>query len=128
LHCDARQVVEEVHRDTLSPRQRMVCGQHDDDLLVEEMDNLESLSLERPAQKRHVESTCAESGNWLDGVLAVQDQPEVGQMRRDKRAQGWKDANIGCRKGPHRQVASAAAGCLLRQTSRMIEASQDVFR
>ena len=53
---------------------------------------------------------------------------QVRQMRGDERTQGWKDSNIGGRKRPDRQIAGASSGGLLRQTSRMIEASEDVFR
>ena len=49
IHRDARQVVQEVHRDAFAPGQCMVGGQHDDDLLAQEIDDLESLR--RPAAR-----------------------------------------------------------------------------
>ena len=128
FHRDARQVVQEVHRDALSPGQCMVRGQHDDDLLAQEIDDLESIRVERPAHERHVESAGTQAGDRFDGVLAVQDQPQVRQVRGDERTQGRKDSDVGRRKCPDRQIAGASSGGLLRQPSRMIEATEDVFR
>ena len=59
FHRDARKVVEEVDGDALSPRQRVVRGEHDDDLLVQQINDLQSVRVERPAQERDVESARA---------------------------------------------------------------------
>ena len=89
-----------MHRDALSPGQRVVRGQHDDDLLVQEIDEFESMSIrvQRPAQECNVERSGAQAGHRLNGVLAMENEPQVGQMRGHERTQGWKDPNIGGRK------------------------------
>jgi hypothetical protein len=91
----------------------VVGWQHDDDLLVQQIDELESLHIERPAQKRHVERPGSEASDRLDGVLAMKNQPQVREMRGHERTQRWQDPNIGGGKRPHRQVAGASSGCLL---------------
>ena len=102
--------------------------QHDDDLLVEQVDELESVRVERPAQERHIESAGPQAGHRFDGVLAMENEPQVRQMRRDQRTQSGKDPNIGGGKRADGQIAGASAGCLLGKPSRMIEASENVFR
>ena len=49
-------------------------------------------------------------------------------MRSNERTQGGENSNIGGWKRPDRQVTRAPARGLLRQPSRMIEASENVFR
>ena len=52
FHRDARQVVEEVDRDALPPRQRVVGGEHNDDSLVQQINDSEPVRVERSAQER----------------------------------------------------------------------------
>ena len=42
----------------------------------------------------------SQAGNRFDGVLAVQDQPQVRQMRGHERTQDGEDSNIGGWKRP----------------------------
>ena len=63
----------------------MVRRQNDDDLLAQEIDDLDSVDVERPAHERDVKSPRPQSGHGLDGVLAVQDDAEVRQVRGDER-------------------------------------------
>jgi hypothetical protein len=49
-------------------------------------------------------------------------------VRGDKRAQWRKDSDVGCWKGPYRQIAGAPSGGLLRESARMRNATEDVFR
>ena len=62
------------------------------------------------------------------GVLAVQDQPEVRQVRGDQGPQGRQDADIGRGKGAHRHVAGAAFRGLPGKPPRMLDAAEDVPR
>ena len=48
-------------------------------------------------------------------------------MRGDQRAQRRQDADIGRGKRPHRQIAGAAVGGLLRQAAGMVDATEDVL-
>ena len=93
-----------------------------------EIDDLESLDVQRPAHERHVKRPRPQPGDGLDGVLAVQDEAEVRQVRRDERAQRRKDSDVGCRKRSDRQIAGAPSGRLLREPPRMLDAAEDVFR
>ncbi len=106
----------------------MVRRQHDDDLLAQQIHDLESVGLERSAHERHVERAGLQAGDRLDGVLAVQDQPQVGQLRRDERTQRRQDSHVGGRERPDRQIAGAAVGRLLREPPRMLDASENVLR
>jgi len=49
-------------------------------------------------------------------------------VRGDKRAQGRKDSDVGCRKGSHRQIPGASSRRLLREPTRMLDATEDVLR
>src|SRR5688572_32293375 len=106
----------------------MMRWQDDDDLLGQEIDDLESLDLHRPAHERHVKSPRPQPGHGLDRVLAVQDEAEVRQVCGDERAQWWKDSDVGGRKGSDGQIAGTPSGRLLRQPPRMLDATEDVFR
>jgi hypothetical protein len=106
----------------------MVRGQDDDDLLAYEIDHFESLGVRRPAHECHVKSPGPQPGHRLDGVLAVQYEAEVRQVRGDKRAQWRKDSDVRGRKGSYRQIAGAPPGRLLRESARMLDATEDVFR
>ena len=86
VHHDARQIVQQVHRDAFASGQCMVRRQDDDDLLAYEIDHLESVDVRRPAHECHVKSPGPQPGHGLDGVLAVQDEAEVRQVRGDERA------------------------------------------
>jgi hypothetical protein len=58
----------------------------------------------------------------------VQEEPKVRQVRGDERAQWRKDTDVGSRKGSYGQITGAPSGSLLRQSSRMFDATEDVFR
>jgi hypothetical protein len=102
-------------------------GQHHHDLLAQQLDDLESLLIQRAAQERHVECAGPKGGHGLDGVLAVQDHAQVRQLRRHQRAQRRQDADIGRRKGPDREIAGAASRGLLRQPAGMLDPAENVF-
>ena len=93
-----------------------------------EIDDLESLDVQRPAHERHVKRPRSQSRDRFDGVLAVQDEAKVRQVRGNERAQWRKDSDVGCRKGSDRQIAGAPSGGLLRESPRMLDATEDVFR
>ena len=84
--------------------------------------------VQRPAHERHVKGPGPQPRDRLDGVLAVQDEAQVRQVRGDERAQWRKDSDVGRRKGSDRQIAGAPSGRLLRQPARMLDATEDVFR
>ena len=128
IHRDARQIVQQVHRDAFASGQCMVRRQDDDDLLAHEIDDLEPLDVKRPAHERHVKRSCSQPRDRFDGVLAVQKEAKVREVRGDKRAQWRKDSDVGCRKGSYRQIAGAPSGSLLREPARMLDATKDVLR
>jgi len=106
----------------------VVRGQHDDNLFAQEIDDLQSLDVQRPAHERHVKGSRPQSREGLDGVSAVQDEAEVRQVRAYELAQWRKDSDVGCRKGSDRQIAGAPSGRMLRESPRMLDASEDVLR
>ena len=128
IHRDARQIVQQVHRDAFASGQCMVRREDDDDLLAHEIDDLEPLDVQRPAHERHVKRPRSQPRDRFDGVLAVQEEAKVREVRGDKRAQWRKDSDVGCRKGSYRQIAGAPSGGLLRESARMLDATKDVFR
>jgi hypothetical protein len=101
IHRDARQIVQEMRGDAFASGQCMVRRQDDHDLLAYEIDNLESFDVQRPAHERDVKSPRPQPGHGLDGVLSVQDEAQVRQVRGDERAQWRKDSDVGGRKGSH---------------------------
>ena len=128
IHRDARQIVQQVHRDAFASGQCMVRREDDDDLLAHEIDDLESLDVQRPAHERHVKRPRSQPRDRFDGVLAVQEEAKVREVRGNERAQWRKDSDVGCRKGSYRQIAGTSRGCLLRESARMVDATEDVFR
>ena len=102
--------------------------QHDHDLLAQQLQHLESFRIERPAHEGGVQRTRAESDDRIDGVLAVEDQPQVGQARGHQWAQSRQDAHVRGRERAHRQLAGAAVGGALRQPPGMFDAAEDVLR
>jgi hypothetical protein len=58
----------------------------------------------------------------------VQEEAKVREVRGNERAHGRKDSGVGCRKGSYRQIAGAPSRGLLRESARMLDAAEDVFR
>lgn len=86
VHRDAREVVQEVNRNAFASGQCMVRRQDDDDLLAHEIDDLESLDVQRPAHERHVKRPRSQPRDRFDGVLAVQEKAKMREVRGDERA------------------------------------------
>ena len=128
IHRDAREIVQQVHRDAFASGQGMVRRQDDDDLLAHEIDDLESLDVQRPAHEGHVKRAGSQPRDRFDCVLAVQEEAEVREVRGNERAQCRKDSDVGCRKGSYRQIAGAPSGGLLRESACILDATENVFR
>ena len=105
----------------------MVRGQHDDDLLVQQIVDLEPSGVQRPAQKA-TSRVPLRSQAGLDGVLAVQDQPQVRQPRGERADAAEAGFDVGRWKGADREIAGVAVRRLASPGGRVFDAAEDVLR
>ena len=129
IHRDAREVVQRFDRDALAARQRVMRGQHHHDRLTQQLDDLEAVGgAHRAAHEGDVERAALQPLERIHGVLAVQHDAQVRQVRGDQRAQRRQDAHIRGWKRAHGQVAGATVGGLLREAAGVVDAAEDVLR
>ena len=115
--------------DALAARQRVVRGEHHHDRLTQQLDDLEAVGgAHRTAHEGDVERAALQPFERIHGVLAVQHDAQVRQVRGDQRAQRRQDAHIRGWKRAHRQVAGATVGGLLREAAGVVDAAEDVLR
>jgi hypothetical protein len=127
LHRDARQIVEALDGDRLAARERMMRWQHDDELLAQELYRFEAVGLDRPPYERDVESARLKTRDRFDGVLAVQDQAQIGHVLGDERPQRRQYSHVGRRKRADRELARASIGGLLREPPGVLDARENVL-
>ncbi len=102
--------------------------QHHHELLAQQLDAFESRGLERPAHERHVERAGLQTRERIDGVLAVQDQAQVGQVLGEQRPQRRQYPGVRRWEGAYREIAGAPVLGLFRDAPRMFEAAENVVR
>ena len=101
-------------------------GQDGDDRFALQLDRFESVDVERTAHERDVQRAGLQTHGGLDGVLAVQKEAQVGELRGDRRTQGRQDADVRRGERADRQFSRAAIRCLFGQAAGVIDAAEDV--